>query len=171
MCNALCYGQHRKHKLGMTFLTSPPYYSCIYCNREISPIEYLPKVYSEMKIPMKLDTLRLFMNGYYIFVDSLKKKGINDYEYFMDRWNESDTSCISSEIASHKSEDIGAKWLATHKPGIYWLNEEDWMSTKGFIGHKSKDSNYAMGGRFSDEVLKADKWYKIVYNLTSPLIQ
>lgn len=173
LCCSICNGQHRKHVLGSTFLTSPPWYSCVYCNREISPYQFLPKAYDTMKLPMYFGDSSEFIgyvNGYYKFIDSLEKHGISDSYYFMEKWNESDTSCISSEVALHKSENVWQRWLKTHKPGIYWLNKEDWMSTNGFMGHNSKKSTYAMGGRFSDKILLADKWYKIVYKLPSSLL-
>lgn len=172
LCCSICNGQHRKHVLGMTYLTSPPWYSCIYCSSEVSPNSLLPSPYDTMKIPFDIgDGRKLWVNGYYELLRDFRKKGIDSDSFFIAKWNEKDTSCISSEITLHKSEDIGAKWLKTHKPGIYWLNEEDWMSTRGMVGHKGKDSNYAHGGRFSDSILLADKWYKIDSDLTSPLIR
>lgn len=168
--------QHRKHVLGMTFCTYPPIYSCEYCGSEISPNSLLPYKYDTMRVPMifgrgKNSKDTLWWNGYGRFCKFLKDHHWNEDSFFLAKWNERDTSCISREIALHKSENIGDHWFKTHKPGIYWLNKEDWMSTKGFMGHKSKTSNYAMGGRFSDAVLLADKWYKIDSDLTSPLIK
>lgn len=155
--------QTRKHVLGMTFTTSPPIYSCEFCHSEVSPNSLLPIQYDTMHIPIDLGLGRkLWMNGYYELLRDFKKKNINSDSFFIARWNEKDTSCISSEIALYKSKNIGDNWIKTHKKGKYYLNKDDWMSTDGFVGSNAP-TWYAMGGRFSDSILLADKWYKVIY--------
>ncbi len=151
LCSVVGKSQHRQHVLGNTFSTYPPWYSCIYCNKEISPYEFLPKGYD-------------YMDGYRRFVDSLNKKRINDDAYFMTQWNKKDTSCISSEIALNKRVNIHDKWLKTHAAGEYFLDKTMSMSTNGFISHYDSTGRLTMayGGSFNEDVLLADKWYKII---------
>lgn len=144
LINISSTAQHRKHELGMTYTTAPPYYSCRYCHKEYSPYSYC--------------------DGYIEWASIVNKYGNAGADsLFMSEFNKSDTSCISSEILYKKSIDIGDNWLKTHKPGKYYLNETAWMHTDGICG----GSNYAMGGRFNDSVLLADKWYKIIYDKKS----
>ncbi len=131
----------RKHEMGMIYTTAPPFYSCRYCHKEYSPYEYC---YSYI--------------GWISILDKYGNSGSDSL--FMSEWNKSDTSCLSSEIAYKKSLSIGENWLKTHKSGYYYLDSETWMHTDGMVGGKG----YAMGGRFSDSILLADKWFKIIYD-------
>lgn len=165
---------HRMHSLGMTFSTSPPIYSCAFCHDEFSPRRFLPHPYDTMQVPMRMgigisntDTTSIFIgysNGYYMFVDSLEKAGIKDYHYFMERWNETDTSCISNEIARNNHEIFYEHWSKTHVKGKYFLNKNESMDTNGMMYYYDDkgEFNMMMGGRFTDSILQADKWYRII---------
>lgn len=152
--------KYRKHVPGMTFTTYPPIYSCNFCHSEFSPYQFLPKEYIDMKIPMAVGKDTFYWNGYGRFCDSLKKLKINEDSFFFERWNEEDTNCLSNEMKIIKSESVWNNWLKTHKKGKYFIDKTTWMNTNNCMG----DENHVMGGRFSDEVLLIDKWYKIVYD-------
>lgn len=89
ICNA-CFGQHRKHVLGTMYMSYPPIYNCLYCPRSTSPYQLIPKRYSAT------------IDGYQLFLKYLHGKGLNSDSFFVARWNQKDTSCISSEIWWYK---------------------------------------------------------------------
>lgn len=93
---------HRLHQLGVTLCSNPPIYTCVFCDACKSPENLLPDPYSSMYrktlIPFfRKDSVLLFI-GYDQFTDSLRRNKINEDDYFIDRWNEIDTTCISHEL-------------------------------------------------------------------------
>lgn len=137
---------HRLHVLGMIYTTYPPFYSCVFCGHECSPYNFLKGINE---------------------VDSVYRKyGDAADSVFMAWWNAKDTSCISNEISLNKSRDVWSVWIASHKPGKYYLDKKTAMHTSGFIYYYDDKGEFTMGhgGRFSDSVILADKWYKIVYD-------
>lgn len=159
-CRAQSY---RKHELGITLTSSPPLYCCRYCYKRISPRYYMPENYLVMKVPFLVsgaDTM--YTDGYYRFVDSMEKLGIDVDGWFIDRWNEGDTTCLSSESEMLISIKIRDDWKRNHKPGYYYLDSNTVMHTSGFVQHLRNGRTYmGYGGMFSDSILLADKWYKI----------
>ena len=137
---------HRLHVLGMTYTTYPPFYSCVFCAHECSPYNFLSGIKQ---------------------VDSVYRKyGDASDSVFMAWWNKKDTSCISNEIALNKSRDVWGTWMASHKPGKYYLDKTVAMHTSGFISHYDEKGEFIMGygGRFNDSTIMADKWYKVVFD-------
>lgn len=159
--------EHRKHVLGMTFSTYPPIYSCAFYMHECSPYQLLPEPYQEMRTPFIIGLdIMYWRNGYEIFCDSLIKLHQNEDSFFMAKWNEMDTSCLSNEIAFNKSKNILRHWETTHPSGHYWLDKRSCMyfdNGRYFMYYYDTTGEFIMGsgGGYDDSTLLADKWYKV----------
>jgi hypothetical protein len=142
-------GGHRRHELGEVYSTAPPYYSCSFCHHEFSPYDW--------------DSCKSYSD----WVTIEKKYGNKSDSFWMAKWNEMDTSCISNEIALHQSENFYDTWKSTHPYGYYWLNDSNYMFHGKDYDMVGVKGSYGMGGRFSDNILRADTWFKIDSSVVS----
>lgn len=97
--------KHRKHELGLIFSTYPPIYSCKFCGKEYS-------VYNHCKSMKE-------------YGEIVKKYGDDAADsFFLAKWNEQDTSCLSGEEASRKSDNV---WTRRYNDSILLVDK--WFKT------------------------------------------